>query len=439
MKIKFKLKILITLLLILGIPIVLATMQKITITPVSPTNNSNYTTGQVLLNVSVSPASNTTECKYKIGYDNGTTSSWSGIMTNGTDTNTTFWNSSAFTPIVDSTFGSMHNVTFSCYNGTAATNQTAQSFFGYDSTNPHVWSLSTAIGNHSAVGTGSNVSITFNVSDRYRSTCSVKVYDYDGTKESEVTGTFIDDLAENTRCLVTISPTYISKNGKYTLEPNAEDSLGNSNVSDTNMTVTAYQLKTGWNLISIPENITLDDIANSIDNISYVSFFDNNVKTYTTYTVGSNTNANYMINATNATYVYVDEDILLLREHYAVTTNTNQTLVYNSTTGGWNQVSLMNRTNLNETFYNTTEGGLISVYNTTGLVDIVSRASSANITYVSYYNATLGKYCTARRGYTATSCTGINAHNVTDIYIDRGQAIWILVDADIIYDRRGWA
>ena len=72
-----------------------------------------------------------------------------------------------------------------------------------------------------------------------------------------------------------------------------------------------------------------------------------------------------------------------------------------------------------------------SITNSSGMLN--ATVGVANITYASYYNATLEKYCTARRTYNVTSC--YPQFNVSDIILERGQAIWVSTNANISFDR----
>ena len=417
---KVKLKYLI-LLFLLSIGLVYAVSQTMTVTSVNPSVNlTNYTTNELVLNVSTSNAAS--KCVALIGYNNGTADeSW--LMTNGTS-NTTWVNASTFNPNSDSHFNDYLNLTYRCENGTAGIYWNSSVwYFGFDSTSPVIDGETYSYSNTTD---GNQIVFTFNVTDNNTDNCAVRIINPTGSVEKTVDGTMLE-RAEDARCNVTLSPSDFLYNGNYSLEAWAEDEQDNTGVTTSNESIMIYKMKTGWNLITIYENKTLAEIASMVENISYVSSWDNLAKSYTTFTVGSSTNGAHTANATNATYVYANEDLTLMRDYDPVDSKWQNVTLYKTSTSGWNQMGVMNRMTLNNTLYNSTG----SIFKYDGTHD--TAYTSANITYVSYYNTTLGKYCSARRGFTATSCSP--DLNVTDITLDRGQALWVLIDANITYDR----
>jgi len=423
MRFRIRTNILLLMLLLLGLGVVLALNQALTITPVTPNPNNatNYTGAYgVTLNISVSPDNNASVCSYDFGFTNNTvTTAFVTNMTNSTSNS--FHNASAVGIPDDSALNGWHNVTFRCYNGSDWYNETV--LFGLDSTNPSIDNINYNISNQTSGG--HSVNYTFNVTDRHTRMCGVRIYDPWG-EMTNVTGTLLDGSnVEDGRCDVDISSSEFSFNGNYTLEPWAQDYL-DLNGTGTNLSVNVYKLAVGWNHVSISDNVTLSSIANNMTNVSYVSVYDNLYKNYTTFTTGSSTNANFRTNSTNATYIYVSENVTMIRVYHTDNFCRNMSL-YKTSTSGWNQMGVRTSVSLNQTMYNST--GPIYKYDNT----LNASFTSENITYVSYRNATLGKYCSARRGFTATSCSP--EFNVTDIKPARGEAIWILVNENITYDR----
>lgn len=423
---RIKLKYLVFALLLIGIYGIFST--DITVTPTIPVNYTNYSVNGIALTITLSPASNTTYCNFTAGYGNGTTSV-AAVMANTTATNTSFTNASAFTPILDNTLGTWHNLTFTCQNKTAGQTFTSVVLYGYDTTSPVISSITETLSN--ATTGGNRINVTFSSTDTNAKNynCSVKISDRTNVMVNTVYGRW-NDTSTARLCDALIYPGNFSKDGNYTLTPWANDSVNNVGFG-TNQTYTAYNLKTGWNLIEIPENLTLVQVASLSKNITTVSVLSNLLKTYTTFVVGAATNSNVRINSTNGTYVYANQDVTVLREHVYDKFGDNVSL-YNIASNGWNNLGIINRHTLNETMYLREEGGMATwIYNLAG-----TNATSSNSTQIvsaSWYNATLGKQCTAIRGFSYTSCSP--QFNATDIVVERGQAVWIQVSANMTLER----
>jgi len=425
--VKVKKYILPVLFILLSLGIGFSLNQALVLTPVSPTNYTNYSYHLGLkLNISISPANNATFCSYDFGfYNNTVTTAFLTNMTNSTTTNTSFHNATAVSINTDSGFDGWHNVTFRCRNGTDWYNTTV--LFGMDQTAPIVNNMTYTLANTTG---GNLINVTFNVSDNHTYSCPVRIIDMNGAVENTINAT-IWDYAWNGRCNIVLYPSNFTKTGAYTIQGTAEDLFGNSSVSIQNISVNVWKLKTGWNLLTLFENLTMNVTAYMIPNISYVSSYHNLFKNYTTLTKGLSTYAGILLNATNATYLYVSQDNTLIRPYYSINTWTNVTLYDNGTglsgASGWNQMGIKSSQTLNETLYNSS----MRILGPNG--ESNTSYTNANITYVAYYNATLGKMCSAKRGMKTTSC--YPDFNVTDITVQRGEAIWILVDTNITYER----
>lgn len=348
---------------------------------------------------------------------------WNETITNLTIDveNTTFVNASAFAAPPETAYGKWHNITYICYDGLGNTSQYVEDSSNYiyvaiDNTNPTCANEDLTI--EDATSGGNYINFTFNTSDKNPNTYWVKIYhpdDTTGTKSATYkSGT------ENRWVEANLANTELSQDGKYYLEANARDDVSR-NGTGTNQTYLVSHLVAGeWNQIVINNNTNLSDISSMVPNITHVAIYDNRIgyKNFTTFTVGTATHGDVIASCSlNATYIKTNEDVAFIRPYYNTYETTNITLW----TGGWNYIGMVNDKTLNETMY-------ADVYNNA----TVGSGNTTNVTYTSWFNSTSGLFCTARRGFTVTSCPGFD---VTDITARPDDGLWILTNQNLTMNR----
>ena len=411
-----------TLILTIGLVSATAVLQ-------NPVNNSMQSSTTILFNISGENANTGVKYNFTIGYSNGTVTSGINLVN---DTLTHYWNSTTLE--IDAGYGLVHNWTL--YE-----NATLQwvGFFDVDSTAPTIAGTPTfALGNKTTGGNYLNV--TFNITDINPSQCRVRLYYQDGTIINMSGEISYNSTPQWAYCYANVTPSEINKDGYVEVVPATKDEAGNEAISTTNQSWIVYRLKTGWNFITGFENKTLSQIAGEFTNVTYVSVWDNTgtMKNFTTFTLGGSTNANVRSNLTSiygygSAYIYVSTDIVSMRRYYTpITSWLNATLFRNTTTGktSWNQIGVTKRTtDLNATIMAN------ACFNSTHYT-----GSCEDITWVSWYNIQLGKYCSFYRNRLATSCSGYLSNNIT---LERGDSLWIALSTSIAYnnitlDRGKW-
>jgi len=355
-------------------------------------------------------------------------------------TNMSFTNASAttFTEMKNKLW---HNLTFYCYdamnNRTMYNTSNSLIYFAVDLTNPTVTSLTSTVRNKSSGGNYLNG--TFNVTDNHTSHCRIRVYQdaRGGGLEilnlSASMSTFTEE-SNNFTCTYDINSSAGLKDGKIIVQAIGYDKAGRTGVSNANITKIVHNLKTGWNPITIYSNMTLVQLAGKVPNITYISVFNNSgsYKNYATFTTGLSTNANIRLNETNATYVYVSEDVMFMEDlNYTAGPWLNVTLYKNDTTAksSWNLMGVVvANTTMNQTFYG--DRDTCHWVNGTNMT-----WGCANITWISWFNVSDGKFYSAYRGQAAVSVPG---RNVANLYIPQGSALWIAVNENITYNRTNY-
>lgn len=311
-----------------------------------------------------------------------------------------------------------YNVTSGAINSTSG-----WLFWKYDTISPQFSSDSWTISN--ATSGGNYVNLTFNVTDNTTASCGAFVI-FQDLSETQITGGSINTSVQNGFCFVNITHGNMTVQGNMTIYAYAIDGASTAANSSTTREFIMYNLKAdSWNMITLYQNMTLQQIGGLYTNITYVSIWNNPIgyKNFTTYTVGSATNALITINGTvNATYLYVDDDIKIVKRYQS-----GGNLWLQNTTSvhspGWNIVGL-DRGNftINQTIYMTS-----TIASDEAASKTTANVSLLNITFFSYYNHTLGRYCSAYVGYTAYSCPG----NVTNVYLPSGAAVWIQTNKNV--------
>jgi hypothetical protein len=146
-------------------------------------------------------------------------------------------------------------------------------------------------------------------------------------------------------------------------------------------------------------------------------------------------------NCNNVTYTVTNESRIAANLSLSAVTYPKILTSLSSVTNFTHTISLGNFTN-NATHVNFTSLGagaagidhaLAYNYSYTWVHDYIP-STCTNLTYASYYSATLGKYCTAVRGKTVTSC--YPTYTSLNLSVPSGSAIWIYsTNANITYNR----
>ncbi len=224
--------------------------------------------------------------------------------------------------------------------------------------------------------------------------CWATIYASNGST-SVVTGTF-----SSTKCVLDITKSDISANGRFIVEVKSNDTLNNVATGVNNTNLTKVSLYSGWNLIQADVNTTLYGIGQLSGAITSVSLWSNTNHNYTTYVVGISTNNATAVTDGDAVYVRTNASIGFIRMW-----STNVASPKNITlTSGWNQVA----------FFNTTT-------ETTG--NICGKTidnSSVVMQYVSFVDMSVS---TDR--YKTQDCT-LSFNN--DISVPKGYGIWVKVN-----------
>jgi len=400
-----------------------------TITIVTPTNGSIYSYN---IPISITTEKNSTTCRY---YMNST----SAVSLLNVTFNTTWGNSSAFTP-ADTGYGLWHNITFSCTNATNTswTNTSPTvgfTYFKIDTTNPIVsfqsgynfTTLSTSIWNW-----------TFNFTDNNYNNCYIRYYkDTAMSSPVYVTGTVVNPtsgLNSRANCTLLFNPDSdpiktVIANGQFIIEGYGNDTANHLAVTSTNFTGVAvkmydskYNMFTyrGANATASTETIA-EFVANHFGYATIISKWNNTYGNYTTYSSSTPTiNNDTVLKVGDAIYVYSSSDKWYIQPDYTPAVGNiaeNITLTLNGSSKGtsWNQMGLFYNTTMNTTLY-------ACNYNATNYLPSNCPSDRQNVTYVSWFNASGNSYVTCKRGFTI--CSG--GANPNTVVLPEGQAVWVL-------------
>lgn len=215
--------------------------------------------------------------------------------------------------------------------------------------------------------------------------------------------------------------------GLVNISVEATDEAGNK-ANAGNYTVQIRLFKIGWNYYGDFRNVTVRELSRHINNISYVTWFDNRAgyKNWTTHTVGGTTNIGHTLNATNTTGVYVTQDMTLIAPsftgmEYHLVYNINMTLNQNSTSEGtdaWNTFGTLKRHSLNNTMW---------ITNSSGWSNVKVGANTENVTWACVWDASNQRYVCGNRGRNALTSQPVSGsyYTVTNYTFSPGTAVWV--------------
>ena len=403
-----------------------------TITDLAFTNYAVYSNA-TFPTFNITTSTSIATCNYT--FNNGTGGANNFIMVNNTP-NHKYWSNASVIGgnMTPNTNNSWINITYYCNDTFGNGTEASKIYFKYDRANPKIGNVSITYNNTSTSPVGSKINVTFDVADaNYKSDGAyVRLYHPDGTVTA-VQGTALTSMGYDVNLVkygVIVTGTDMNQNGLYYIEPFVIDAA-NQNGTSANLTVLVTQLKAAkWNLLTWYENATLQDLASKASTITYVSLFNNWGKNFTTFQKGTSTNAFTMINeSTNVTLIYVSSDTTLIRNYtkYDVAGFAKNISLYASNNSYWNLVNL-NRmpATLNATMNDSSAYMNASVQWNTSY-------PANNVSYISFYNASSGKFCTAKRTMgTLTSCVGIAS---TDITIGLDTGFWLYVGENMTMNR----
>lgn len=181
--------------------------------------------------------------------------------------------------------------------------------------------------------------INITLTDTYRnvSNCYVNIYHPNGS----VTNMTISKSGSGTAtmyCSGNFNYSDIYGAGQIDFEVVANDTLGN--VAKTNSSSwMKIDLHTGWNLVQVPWNTTIG-VFNLTGTVSYVAYFNNTGKNFTTWTAGTATNQNQTIKDVDSVFVYSTSESYMLVKWSVDTPNATSGVA--SLTAGANQMSHFN-------------------------------------------------------------------------------------------------
>ncbi len=270
-----------------------------------------------------------------------------------------FWSNYSENVWADTAFGESHNITYNCTDSAGNYSSSASHiYFKIDTVIP-IFSAPAfgSIGNYST--SGNIIPVWFNITDENPSHCGLSLF-YGSGNRRNISSEVSYSIAANTyNCSINVTPSDIVEDGYVEVTPLTRDAAGNENTT-ANQSYIIYRLKTGWNTVTFYENKTLAQIAGMFPNVVYISVFDNrdNMKNFSTYTVGGSTNSGLISNLSSnygygAVYVYVSADTVIMSRYYAPPTAwLTLNLSSNSTSGktAWNLVGVTKQlTDLNAT------------------------------------------------------------------------------------------
>ena len=405
-----------------------------------------------------------------------------------TSGNRQYWtnNSVLSTSPAETGYGIWHTYDFNCSDLYGNSSSSSVYYIKIDATNPVINDVSISLGNNSALNSN-NLTIRFNVTDKSPYLNYIYTVFPNGTAVNFTTTDSV--TSTNSTTSVTLTGSNLPIDGVYYFNLTAIDLAGNVG-RGLNYSYTVTKTKSGeWMPISIYKNVTLAQIAAEMPNVTYVQIYDNFYKNFTIYQVGLSTNANVIVNETlNATMIKTTGDISYIRAP-AITFDS---VAINMWTGGWNFYAPVSKKSLNATMYASTACGNASAtitnetFNTTSSISVLypsiitvtsianttytvpaanytytattvnftdaskgivrsniynitytwtpaySYSNCANVTYISWYNQTSGMNCVARRGFTATSCSGLTSTGITP---ELGEPLWMLTKTNISFSR----
>jgi len=255
------------------------------------------------------------------------------------------------------------------------------------------WTVSNSVANY-----------VVDITDTTPTTCSIKLYQKNESYIDILTGTINTGIVNN--CTGTIQGSDIGIEGNFRAEFNLTDEAGNQNI--TNVSGVYNALYEGWNLITYPNtNRTSSTIVTEILNATQVSWYNNSIASFVTYSTSTpGTNNATQINPGDAIFVYLNANTSFIENEYLPTAidESIYAIIY---TTGWNAFGLTENSNVS------------AVYNTT-----TNATSYQNITWTSWYNASSDTFNTCKKGGT---CAG-TSDAASDIDLPRGHAVWILSD-----------
>lgn len=218
------------------------------------------------------------------------------------------------------------------------TKTSTSSYFRVDTTAPTLGTATAVMVNGSATTSGNRVArVNFTSIDAQLPIHTAYAYVYINGTKTLVLGTLLQNTTGTSIMnQLDIYANSIPYDGRVIIEPGANDTLGNTKIGTNITNFTKVSLYTGWNLIQVQGNNTLEGIKNMSSEITLVSKYNG---TYNTYTYGAATHATAPVTDGDAVYVYSKSNIGLLQRWGAFDAG----LIRNvSVSTGWNLMSAHN-------------------------------------------------------------------------------------------------
>lgn len=386
--------------------------------------NSTMLSSNASLNITI-VSDNATNCTYNLNN--------AGKALMSQSPNRGFWTNASAVANPETAFGAWNNITYNC-SDSSGNFSSITTYFKLDLTDPSFPATPAfTLGNKS---TGGNyLNITANVSDKNPGGCMASIYWDNGAIFNSTGEVSYSTAVENGVCMVNVTSSDIAHDGYAEIMIASKDQAGHY-AKETNQSYIIRRLKAGWNLATGFENKTLAQIAAEVPNVTYVSVWDNEQKVYWTHIVGGSVNATLGSNlstnmSSGAAYIYVTQDVTLIRRYYAVPSAWANTSIMHNMTAGKQPINLIGVTkaitDLNATMMKNV------CYNSTGGI---SFANCANITWVTWYSELDGKYCAYYRNRLSVGCSlTSDKYNLTI-----GDSLWISTQngANFTLGRSGW-
>lgn len=382
-----------------------------TYTPIAavPANNTISNSKNVPLSMTTGVAQNidgltnsTTTCQYQVWNPDGLISDWRN-MTNTSIPRTAFANGSQFPPgefINDTAFGKFVNITYRCNESNSVSWNSHKVWLTVDSTPPGLTGFA------NATTYGSVATFYGNFTDNNSASCRGLIYNYTGNLMSTKSG-YISSNVQSPSCLINVTGSDIGYQGNFYIVYNVTDLANNTARNLQNQTGIVIPLVAGWNLISYPGlNKSMTEVCAMVTNCSSVSYFNNTLQAYKTWTSSANTVNNYTMEPGFPIYMYVSgTDWLVTSPNYPGIKSPKSLI--NFTFNAWNTFGLQ---------YNASFQSALNAVS----ADLGTR----NVTAMSYYNATGATYITCYRN--SSLCAGTT--NAGGINLPPGSAVWALPD-----------